>query len=82
MNDILVFVIIGLSGVGIGILIGIFGALRSHKAGTLVIDFTNPDVDRASIVMDIPLMDVSKKKWVSLRIRNKNTPYNDTINLE
>ena len=82
MNDILAIVIIGLSGVGIGLLIGIFVSLRSHKAGTLVIDFTNPDVDRASIVMDIPLMDVSKKKWVSLKIRNKNTPYNDTINLE
>ena len=74
MNDILALVIIGLSGIGIGLLIGIFVSLRSHKAGILVIDFTKPDVDRATIVMDVPLMDVSKKKWVSFKIRNKKRP--------
>ena len=80
--DILPIVVILLSGIGIGIIIGFFITLRAYKVGTLVIDFSDPDIDRASIVMETPLVEVSKKRWVALKIRNKYTPYNDTINLE
>lgn len=57
----------------IGFLAGISIGLRLHRAGTLVIDTTDPTVDRYSIMMETPFDELPKEKYVSLKIQVKSS---------
>ena len=57
----------------IGFLTGISIGLRIHRAGTLVIDTTDPTIDRYSIMMETPFDELPKEKYVSLKIQVKSS---------
>ena len=57
----------------IGFLAGISIGLRLHRAGTLVIDTTDPTIDRYSIMMETPFDELPKEKYVSLKIQVKSS---------
>ena len=51
-----------------GVLIGI--AIKSESDGSLKIDTTDPLKDKYLLELEIPLDDISKRKTITLKIKN------------
>ena len=68
-----IFILSILVAIGVGFLIGVPITLRIFKAGTLVIDVSDPDKDRYSFELSTPLDDLPKQTFISLRVRLTDT---------
>ncbi len=67
--DMVIIFLIGLF-IGVAIMIILFRNLFK-SSGDLVVDTTDEEVDRYSIMLSIPFESLPKKKMISLRIVNR-----------